>query len=129
MKEEGTVIEVREASATVEIKGHDECHKCGLCRVARARKIIVSGKDARNLKVGDKVEIVLESSVMMKLYLLIYGVPLAAFTAAALLLHAMTEAPVVSFFGGIFATVIAYIAAGAYTKNTPAFTPKIHRKS
>ncbi|MGD2278570.1 MAG: SoxR reducing system RseC family protein [Candidatus Omnitrophota bacterium] len=127
MKEEGTVVEVGETSAVIEIKAHEECHKCGLCRVARARRITVSGEDAKGLIVGERVEIELESSVMLKLYFLIYGMPLAAFAGTALLLHAATESPVLSFTGAILATVIAYIAAGTYTKKSPDFTPKIHR--
>lgn len=128
MKEEGRVIKKNKDSAIIEIMPHEECTKCHSCGVSRARQITASGDQAEGLEEGDHVIVEMDSSVMMKLYLLLYGAPLATFVAVVLVLYALLGSPLASFIGALLATVGTYIASGFFIKRTPGLSPVITAK-
>ncbi|MGB2598882.1 MAG: SoxR reducing system RseC family protein [Candidatus Omnitrophota bacterium] len=128
MKEHGKVVKVNNNIAEIEVKPHEECHKCGVCGAARPRRITVSGENVPGLAAGDNVEVEIEPSAMLKLYSLLYGAPLVAFVGASLLLYAVLRSPLVSFAGALAATIFTYIAAGRLTRKIRIFSPHITKK-
>ena len=129
MKEHGKVVEAGSDTVVVEVKPHEECHKCGVCGAGRPRRISVSGETARGFSVGDEVEVEIESSEMLKLYSFLYGIPLVAFAGTVLVLYAVTKSPVLSFIGALAVTALAFAVAGIYVKKYPGFVPKIVKRS
>ena len=129
MKEQGKVAKVNKGETIIEMEKHDECHKCGMCALARSGKITVSGDRTRELAVGDDVEVEMEPARMLMLCFLLYGVPLIVFAGAALLLYAVTQSPLTSFFGALAFTVLTYIAVGFYMRKKSFFSPHIIKKS
>jgi len=128
MKERGKVVEARSGTIVIEVKPHEECHKCGICGAGRPRRVSVSGEKAHGFSVGDTVEIAMESSMMLKLYTLLYGIPLAVFTGTILALYALSGAPVASFAGALAATIITYAGAGLYIRKNPGLSPRVTKK-
>jgi positive regulator of sigma E activity len=128
MKEQGKVVKVNNNIAVIEIRPHEECHKCGICGAARPRHITINSQNARGLKPEDNVEVEIEPAVMFKISLILYGAPLAAFAGTSLLLYAVLESPLISFFGAAAATILTYIAAGRYTKKKSDLSPRVTKK-
>ncbi len=125
MKEQGTVIEIKGNEAIVEIAPHDKCTKCCSCGAGKPRRFTVSGENAKGLAVGDRVEVDVATSSMMRVYLLLYGLPLVVFVAAVLLLYAIIGSPLISFTGALTATVAVYFALGFYARKSRGLSPKV----
>ena len=125
MKEEGTVIKVENGASTVEIKPQKECARCCSCQASKIRYITVSGEKARSLKKGDRVEVSIDTSSMMRIYFLFYGIPLVVFVGGAIILHAISGSPILSFTGAILLTVLAYILVGFYIRKNSSFSPEV----
>ncbi len=116
MKEKGRIVEAEDNTATVEIVPSLECTKCSSCGAGKPRRITLNGARAKGLKVGDRVEIDIDTSSMMKVYLLLYGAPLAAFAVGIFLIYGIWRSPVASLIGAMIATAIVYMAVGIYIK-------------
>lgn len=125
MKEEGIVIKIGKDTATIEIPPRKECTGCCSCRASGPRSITISGEKAKLLKPGDHVEIDIDTSSMMQVYVLLYGFPLAAFLGGVLILYAVLRSPIISFLGAIAATVVAYALAGLYIRRNLRFSPEV----
>lgn len=125
MKEEGKVIRAEKGIAVVEITPSEQCTKCCSCGASKARQVTVAGEEASSLAVGQKVRVEIDSSVMMRLYLLIYAVPLTVFISAVILLHTFTGSPIISFAGALAATVAVYLFVGHFIKRNPRFSPTV----
>ncbi|RKY41799.1 MAG: hypothetical protein DRP85_05000 [Candidatus Makaraimicrobium thalassicum] len=127
MEEQGKVIEIRGGAAVVEIEPHEECHKCGSCNASRPRLVMISPEKAGGLNVGDRVEVRIDSLSMMRVYILLYAFPLAAFVGVILALHAVSRSPVISFFGAMAATITTYMFVGRYLKKDRSFSPDVRK--
>jgi positive regulator of sigma E activity len=125
MKEEGTVVSINGNSVLIEISPHEECTKCCSCGANKPRQVTVSGEKAKELKVGDRVRVEIDPSIMMKLYMVLYAVPLGVFVAVVLLLFYFSGAPLLSFSGAIVCTAGSYFVAGRLIGANPAFAPEI----
>ena len=125
MKEEGTVIRIEKDIAVVEITPSEKCTKCCSCGASKARQVTVAGEAASSLAVGQKVKVEIDSSVMLKLYLMVYAVPLAVFVSVVILLHIFTGSPIISFTGALAATILVYLVMGHFIKTNPSFSPTV----
>jgi positive regulator of sigma E activity len=125
MKENGKVIEVTGGSAVIEVAPREVCTKCCSCRASELRRITISGEKAKGLKEGDLVEIDIEAAMMLRIYILLYGIPLAAFLGSLLAVYAVFRSPIISFLGGMAGTVIVYMAAGYYIRKKRMFSPNV----
>ena len=125
MKEQGTVIEVKVDSVVIESAPKEVCTKCCSCGASRPRQITISGEKAKGLKVGDTVEIDIASGMMMRLYTLFYGIPLAVFVVSILAIYAVCRVPIASFLGAVICTVITYVCVGYHIRKNPRFYPNI----
>ncbi|MFC1480028.1 SoxR reducing system RseC family protein [Candidatus Omnitrophota bacterium] len=128
-KEEGKVIKLENASAIIEVVPHEACTKCCSCRASALRHLTVSGENAQGLAVGDRVELDIDPSVMTRVYIFLYAIPLAAFVATVFALYAFLRSPVLSAFGGLLATVVTYLFVGRYAGKTPNLSVKVTRIS
>ena len=122
MKDCGKILRVDEKNITVEIGPQAECHKCGACHGAKKQQLTIPIKPAyEDIKIGDSVELLIDDSIMLKVYVLLYGVPLLVFIACILLVYYITAHPLISFTVAIVSTAIAYLFLGMYTRSRSAF--------
>ena len=125
MKEEGRVVSVKDGLAVIETDPREACTKCCSCRAAKPQRITVKGDKAEGLRAGDKVEINVGTSSMMKVYMLLYALPAAVFLAAILSLYFVTASPVISFAGALAATVASYVFSGRYIAEHVNISPDV----
>jgi positive regulator of sigma E activity len=128
MKEEGKIIKIEGSEAVIEVSPQEACSKCCSCGAARARRVTVSADKTAGLSVGDIVEVEVDTSSMMKVYILMYGIPLVAFLFSIFSLYLVSSSPPVSFVGAILATGIIYLFIGRYMRSRPGFSPEICAK-
>ena len=125
MKENGLVKEIKDGVITVEIIPHEECKGCGSCGAAQPRSVKVGASDLGDIREGDPVTVNVEDPDMLKVYLLLYAVPLAVFVSLILVGYAVFGHPLWSFGVAILATVCVYALIGRYMKNKPEFLPTL----
>ena len=128
MKEEGKIIKIDGTEAVIEVSPQEVCSKCGSCGAAKPRRVTVSAEKKAGLGVGDRVEVEVDTSSMMKVYILVYGIPLLAFLISIFSLYLISASPLVSFGGAILATVVIYVFIGRYMRSRPGFSPEICAK-
>ncbi len=128
MKEDGVVKEIKYGRVTVEIIPSDECKGCGSCGAAQPRSVKVGADGLGDIRKGDCVTVNVETPTMLKVYLLLYAVPLVVFVGLILIGYAVSGHPLWSFTGAVLATVCAYVLIGRYMKNKPEFSPQICSK-
>ena len=126
MKESGIIIKKEKDSLVVETIPHKECKRCKTCGAGRSRKIVID-KKYEDLKKGDKVQIETDPSVMLKVYMLLYGAPLLIFIITILTSYSLLESPVLSSILGTGLTIIGYFFIGKHIKKKKEFSPKIKK--
>ncbi|MFH1837050.1 MAG: SoxR reducing system RseC family protein [Candidatus Omnitrophota bacterium] len=112
MKEQGTVITRDADTATVRIEKSEACSKCCSCKAAETRTVILSGEAAKGLKTGDRVEIGAEPSTLLRVYSVLYLVPLIVFAGTVFTAFKMIKDPIKSFFIAIVLTSATYVIIG-----------------
>jgi positive regulator of sigma E activity len=125
MKEEGVVIRIKDGTAVIEVSPREECSKCCSCGASGSRQVIAGGDTAEKLRVGDRVEVNINTSAMMRIYILLYAMPLAAFAGTVLIAYALSGEPLVSFIAALSATLIVYILVGRYIRKARSFLPSV----
>ncbi|MDD5634532.1 MAG: SoxR reducing system RseC family protein [Candidatus Omnitrophica bacterium] len=125
MREEGKIVDITGKNVVVEVSPKDTCTKCCSCNAAYKRKLVLANDKAKSLKIGDQVEVEVDTASIMKIYLLLYAVPLLLFIITVFMVYFMTMKPVVSVAAGVFAIVISYVAVGTIIKNNKKFYPAI----
>jgi len=128
MREKGIIKDIENGIATIETVPSDECRGCKTCG-SSSPKTLRMGLDAgEGLMPGDQVEIEVPSSSMMKVYLLLYAVPLTVFLGTALLIYMICFDPLLSFAGSLAATVSAYFLVAFYLRDRKEYMPRICAK-
>lgn len=128
MKEEGTVREINDSTVRVEIVPREACTKCCSCKASGLRDVFVENHDMGSLTVGDRVEIEIESPKMMRVYMLLYAVPLIIFLAGLFCAYILFASPVISVLTAFVATIIAYIVIGSRIRKMRDLAPQIITK-
>ena len=128
MKEEGKVIEISKGNVVIEIIPKEECTKCCSCNAAYPRRVTVSEEKTGGLSIGGHVEIEIDSSSMMKLYILLYAVPLLAFVATIFGLYIILKSPIISFIAALVATLLVYMLVGFYIRRNFHVSPDVCTK-
>ena len=86
MAETGIVTNVHDSMVDIEMQRHDACAKCGAClSFSNDNTMRMTAKNDCNAKVGDQVEITLESSRFLSAVGYLYGIPLITFMIAIFL--------------------------------------------
>ena len=127
MREEGIVKSIEKGNIVIETIPSGECKGCGSCGAARPRTISLDPSAFKDIKEGDRVTIDVDASAMMKLYILLYAVPLIVFVVSILTAYAILGEPLMSFATSLLITISVYTCVGRYLKSRPEFSPTICR--
>ena len=87
IEEEGIVMEVRDGMAKVSILAKSACEKCasaGVCH-PEGEDSTMEAANPLNAKQGQKVKVVVAPQVFLKASIILYGIPMAVFVAAAII--------------------------------------------
>lgn len=127
MKEQGIVIKINRGTAVIEITPHEKCSKCCSCGAGRKRNVTLPAGKLEHLMTGDKVEIEIDSSKMLKIYTYLYGMPLAVFISIILAVHSITGSPIISFGAALIGTVASFFVINAFLKGKEEYSPKVRK--
>ena len=125
MREEGVVICIGEETSVIETLPAKECKGCASCGASRPRRIKVDSRSLEGVKAGDHVTIDVPAFSMMKLYMLLYGLPLVVFAGVVLFLYYFSKNPLISFLVAAAATGLVYLITGKYLRNRTEFMPTV----
>jgi sigma-E factor negative regulatory protein RseC len=87
IEEEGIVMEARDGIAKVSILAKSACEKCasaGVCHPGDEDSYM-EASNPLGAKKGQKVKVVLAPQVFLKASIILYGIPMAVFVAAAII--------------------------------------------
>ena len=79
LTEEGIVKESKDGIATIVISNSDQCEECAAklyCKPGNSNERSLVVKDPFGVKAGDKVKVMIEGSKLIRVSLLLYGIPL-----------------------------------------------------
>lgn len=125
MKEQGYIIKIENTTATVEVRPHEACSKCCSCGAGKKRQVIVTSPNVQDMTIGQEVEVEVDDKVMLKVWLLLYGLPLVAFLAGLLVTNVFTKEPIIAFLAGLACTILTFLAVGRFLRNKPSYSPSI----
>ena len=124
IEEEGIVVEVAGDIARVSILAKSACEKCsasGVCHPGEQEYMEAS--NPLGAKKGQKVKVVLAPQVYLKASIILYGIPMAFFVAAAIVgknmgLRYGTESTsdLWAFIAGMISMVVSFLAIRIYNK-------------
>jgi sigma-E factor negative regulatory protein RseC len=87
IEEEGIVMEVRDGSAKVSILAKSACEKCasaGVCH-PEGEDSYMEASNPLGAKQGQKVKVVVAPQLYLKASIILYGIPMTVFVAAAII--------------------------------------------
>ena len=111
----GTVINIIDNQAVIEIDNKDACDSCGakvICIPNADGKRVIKANNPINAKIGNKVMIKEDEQFFLKISIFQYGIPLIGFLTGILGLKAidyklmLLPEELVLFFGGILGLTI-----------------------
>ncbi len=116
MAEKGVVINIKKNLAVVKMTRQEACAKCKACIAGMEEKdMFIEAENACGAQVNDWVEVEIAPDGFINAVLIMYGIPFVAFmigVGLGYLIGGMQSAvnkELVSFFGGIFCTFIAFL--------------------
>jgi positive regulator of sigma E activity len=114
-----------QGTAVIEIPPADACTKCCSCSAAKPKQVRIDGGNMPEVAVGDMVTVDIDTSSMMKVYLMVYALPLLVFVSTLLCAYALSRSPIVSFAAGLGATAVTYFFISRYIKSRPVTLPQV----
>jgi sigma-E factor negative regulatory protein RseC len=92
IEEEGIVMETRGEIAKIAILTKSACEKCASADTCHPEGpgSLMEAANPLNAKKGQKVKVILAPQVYLKAAIIIYGIPVAAFLAAAIIAKKLT---------------------------------------
>jgi sigma-E factor negative regulatory protein RseC len=134
MKQYGTVIAHDGKMATVAVRRHASCEKCGACGFGKLSDIVVTAKDEVGASVGDFAIIELGFGAVFKASAIVYVVPLvlmvtgflsgpAVFRSLGLRLNPDAAAAILGF--GMLAAAFACIYVYDRKIGSRLYTPRL----
>jgi len=128
MKEKCTIKKITDKEVFLETLPGVECSKCCSCSAANARNIVISKEQAGAVKEGDKVEVTVQNQYMMKIYIMLYAIPLAVFVGSILILSVFFTSPIWNFLYAFLLTLVAYLFISIYIRRHTYFLGDIQIK-
>ena len=119
MNQRGYVIEIVDnITAKIKMQKHSACASCGKCASSTDKKdIVVEVDNTLGAKVGDYVEVNMDSINVIKAASIIYVIPLIALLGGTILsykvlgfLNISFNIEVISGCIGVFLTILSYLA-------------------
>jgi positive regulator of sigma E activity len=125
IEEEGIVVEVIGDIAKVAVLSKSACEKCaasGVCHPG-GDDSLMDASNPLNAKKGQKVKVVLAPQVFLKASIILYGIPMAVFVAAAILAKnaavrsgAEASSDLWAFLAGALSLVVSFFFIRRYNK-------------
>jgi len=125
MKETGKIVQITNKSIVIETDTREACTKCCSCQNSEAKQITLANHYDENFFVGDKVEIEIRPARMLRVYLLLYALPLIIFVGGVVAANLLTPSPIISFVAGMAATILSYIVISGQIKKRDGFSSEI----
>ena len=131
--EQGIVISSENGSAVISLSGQDKCEACSakiICKPSDGEKRTVRAFDPFNTIPGDFVRISIKGSILLKLSILLYGLPLIIFLVGimlfVILFNESSSKELLSFLTGILLLFFYYLILYFYKKKFKSSSqPKI----
>jgi len=125
MKETGKIVQMTDKSIVIETDAHEACTKCCSCQNSEGKQITLDNHYDENFSVGDKVEIEISPVRILRVYLLLYALPLTIFVGGVFAANLLTLSPIISFIVGMAATILSYIVISRQIKKRDGFSSEI----
>ncbi len=136
IEEEGIVAEVAGDIARVSILAKSACEKCSASGVCHpGDKEFMEASNPLGARIGQKVLVVLAPQVYLKASIILYGVPMTVFVAAAILgknlgmrYGADANSDLWAFIAGTASMAVSFLFIRMYNKKvekTPQYKPTI----
>jgi len=107
MQEMGTVVEVRDALAIVEVERSPACERCGVCyQMGGKNKMVAQARNNAGAKVGDKVNLEIESKIFLSVAFVLYIIPVVFL--------------IIGYFIG--STLVTFLQKPAYSQEVGIFS-------
>jgi sigma-E factor negative regulatory protein RseC len=124
IEEEGIVAEVEGDSAKVAILKKSACESCAAAGVCHpGDQELMEAANPLGAKKGQKVKVVIAPQVYLKASLILYGIPMAVFIAAAIIgknlgvkFGAEANSDLWAFIAGMACLLISFVFIRAYNK-------------
>ena len=84
MLESGIVMQVKEKTMIVEFERSEACAKCGACQHGQKQAMLMEVQRIGDVAIGDKVQVQLPESTLLKASFIAYGIPLLMLMAGLL---------------------------------------------
>ena len=125
IEEEGIVVEVNGDIAKVAVLAKSACEKCaasGVCHPG-GDDSFVEATNPLNAKKGQKVKVVLAPQLYLKASIILYGIPMAVFVAAAIVAKSTAvrsgaegSSDLWAFLAGAVSLVVSFFFIRRYNK-------------
>ena len=125
IEEEGIVMEVHDGLAKVAVLAKSACEKCassGVCH-PQGEDSFMEATNPLGAKQGQKVKVVLAPQLYLKASIIIYGIPMAVFIAAAIIAKNLAiqhgseaNSDLWAFLAGMTCLVISFFFIRSYNK-------------
>ena len=116
MKEEGLVLESEGETAKVEIKRTTTCKGCGICRMGSSDTMIAEVENPGGAKVGDKVEVEVDTSSILKVAFIVYIFPIVGLIVGYLIGEGIFGSELVGICFGIGGLLLSFRVIYWYDK-------------
>ena len=127
MNQQGYIVEIVDSvTAKLKLKRHSACASCGKCATTSEEKdIIVEVDNTIGAKVGDKVEVNMETVNVLKAAFIAYAIPLVALLLGTVgtfySLKAVNVTSNVEFISGVVGLIFTFISFLILRKNDKKF--------
>lgn len=137
IEEEGIVMEAHGGIARIAIVTKSACEKCASASTCHpdGGDSLMEAANPLNAKKGQKVKVILAPQVYLKAAIIIYGIPVTAFIAAAIIAKNLTvgsdgeqRSDLWAFVAGAVALVVSFFFIRRYNKKvekTQEYKPTI----
>ena len=125
IEEEGIVMEVRDGSAKVSILAKNACEKCasaGVCH-PEGEGSFMEASNPLGAKQGQKVKVIVAPQLFLKASIILYGIPMAVFVAAAIMgknvgsaYAGEAQSDLWAFLSGMFFMLVSFLFIKRYNR-------------
>jgi sigma-E factor negative regulatory protein RseC len=130
MEEKAVVVEVKGRSARLEIERNSACKTCQACSSGQGRAMFIMVKNEVGAKKGDRVNLEINSTSVLRGAFLIYLLPSLGLILGTLLTSQVTGSVVMEALGSIAGFTISIILVCFYLRKIElkgSFIPRITR--
>lgn len=124
MKEKAIVVKVKEKEVVVRTIPDEKCSGCCSCGASEGRSFTMPISETTSFREGDTLEIEVAPGSLMRVYLVIYAIPLLIFVAVLIASYKATASPLWSFVLACAALGAAYFIIGFLARKHQGIFPQ-----